>query len=321
MPDSKNHGPWRRLGLATPLTPAVLAELLDGGQSFRWHHHGDHWEGTWSTYSVQVRPVRGSTARKTGVGEASDKEAGDFEWSSPTARGSETEQAIRTYFGADADWRRHYDALPWRSDPHLARAMAAFPGLRILRQPFGETLLCFLCSTAKQIVQIKQIAAALSRRHGRLPTWGELAGASEASLRECKLGFRARYVHQTARFLAAHPGWLEETESLPYGQAKDRLRHLPGVGEKVADCVLLFGAGRLEAFPVDVWILNAMSRRYGLTGWKPAQIAHFGRVHFGPYAGLAQQFLFAWERNHGSVEASLLRQGYGAQAVPPLSPG
>jgi N-glycosylase/DNA lyase len=68
------------------------------------------------------------------------------------------------------------------------------------------------------------------------------------------------------------------------------------VGEKVADCVLLFGAGRLEAFPVDVWILKTMERRYGLAGWKPAQVAQFGRAHFGPLAGLAQQYLFAWER-------------------------
>ena len=81
--------------------------------------------------------------------------------------------------------------------------------------------------------------------------------------------------------------------------AKARLMELPGVGEKVADCVLLFGAGRLEAFPVDTWILKSLARRYHLTGWKPAQVAHFGRTHFGPLAGLAQQYLFAWERKHG----------------------
>jgi N-glycosylase/DNA lyase len=67
--------------------------------------------------------------------------------------------------------------------------------------------------------------------------------------------------------------------------------------------VLLFGAGRLEAFPVDVWIIKAMAARYGLDGWKPAQIAHFGRVHFGPLAGLAQQYLFAWERRFGRTSA------------------
>ena len=98
---------------------------------------------------------------------------------------------------------------------------------------------------------------------------------------------------------ADQPGWLVETERLPYAAAKARLLELPGVGEKVADCVLLFGAGRLEAFPVDVWVLKSLARRYGLAGWKPAQVAQFGRTHFGPSAGLAQQYLFAWERRQG----------------------
>ena len=194
-----------------------------------------------------------------------------------------------------------------------------------MRQPFGETLLGFLCSATKQIVQIKQMLTLLAERHGgsvvervdpnalsnlaanpnprvevnplhRLPTWPELAHIPEASLRACQFGFRAGYIHQTARFLAARPGWLDETEALPYPAAKTRLLELPGVGEKIADCVLLFGTGRLEAFPVDTWILQAMAARYGLTGWKPAQVAQFGRAHFGPLAGLAQQFLFAYER-------------------------
>jgi N-glycosylase/DNA lyase len=72
------------------------------------------------------------------------------------------------------------------------------------------------------------------------------------------------------------------------------------VGEKVADCVLLFGAARLEAFPVDVWILKTLARRYGLDDWRMPHLAQFGRVHFGPLAGFAQQYLFAWERKHGS---------------------
>jgi N-glycosylase/DNA lyase len=133
----------------------------------------------------------------------------------------------------------------------------------------------------------------------RLPTWPELAAIPERDLRACQLGFRARFIHQTARFLAQHPGWLDETEHLPYAEAKARLLALPGVGEKIADCVLLFGAGKLDAFPVDTWILKSLARRYGLDGWKPAQVAQFGRAHFGPLAGLAQQYLFAWERRFG----------------------
>jgi N-glycosylase/DNA lyase len=138
---------------------------------------------------------------------------------------------------------------------------------------------------------------------GHLPTWPAIAGTDEAALRACQLGFRARYIKATADFLAAHPGWLDETEAAAYAVAKARLCTLPGVGEKVADCVLLFGAGRVEAFPVDTWIVKAMARHYGLAGWTPAQVAHFGRAHFGSAAGLAQQYLFAWERAHGARDA------------------
>lgn len=301
----KSSSPWQPLPGWSP-SPEVLAETLDGGQSFRWSPispsatgpDGDtsshsSWAGTWSDHHFQLQ-LRGDS----------------LHWRSPT----KDPDALQHYLGRDTDWGALTDSLPWRSDAHLARCIAAFPGLRILRQPFGETLLGFLCSATKQIVQIKQMVALLAQRHGaplhapcsmlpatvhRLPTWPELAAVPEKELRACLLGFRARYIHETARFLAANPGWLDETERLPYDAAKARLVELPGVGEKVADCVLLFGAGKLEAFPVDTWVLKSLARRYGLDGWKPAQVAQFGRAHFGPLAGFAQQYLFSWERKFG----------------------
>ena len=268
----------------------VLAETLDGGQSFRWRLKDDIWTGAWAGCVAQLRLHDNS-----------------LQWRAPKSLESVVAAALPRYLALDRDWTMLTDSLPWRSDAHLARCLAAFPGLRILRQPFGETLLGFLCSATKQIVQIKQMLALLAEKHGaeigpghyRLPAWAELAGTPEKELRTCRLGFRAKYIRGTAKFIAARPGWLEETESLPYPAAKARLLELPGVGEKIADCVLLFGAGRLEAFPVDTWVLKSLARRYGLTGWKPAPVAHFGRTHFGPLAGLAQQYLFAWERKHG----------------------
>jgi N-glycosylase/DNA lyase len=295
---------WRALKPGQSLGAGVLAEVLDGGQAFRWTGASDGaWFGLWSSHAVKVR-LDGRS---------------NLEWSAPAALAPAAESALGHYFDVDRDAAMLADRLPWRSDAHLARCIEAFPGLRILRQPFGEALLCFLCSAAKQIVQIKQMAAQLAERHGapllddallpealrrlrRLPTWPQLAAATEPALRECRLGFRARHIHRTARFLAEHPDWLEETERLPYADAKLRLCSLPGVGEKIADCVLLFGAGRLEAFPVDVWVIRAISRRYGLAGWKPSQIAQFGRAHFGPLAGLAQQYLFAWERKNRQLD-------------------
>ncbi|HYC71737.1 MAG TPA: DNA glycosylase [Opitutaceae bacterium] len=285
--------PWRALEPVWQPTAAVLAETLDGGQAFRWHQVDGIWTGQWADCLVQLRIVP----------------AGRLEWRAPAAIAGRAASELPRYLAAGEDWAGRADSLPWRSDTHLARCLESFPGLRILRQPFGETLLGFLCSATKQIVQIKQMVALLAERHGRalgvrprahgLPAWAELASLSEKELRACQLGFRARFIHETARFLHENPGWLAATESLPYPDAKARLMELPGVGEKVADCVLLFGAGKLEAFPVDTWVLKSLERRYGLVGWKPAQVAQFGRVHFGPLAGLAQQFLFAWERRFG----------------------
>ena len=288
---------WRPLASAWRPTPAVLAETLDGGQTFRWHRDADDcWTGVWADCVAQLR-----------------LHGGFVEWRAPMKLQTRVAAALPRYLALDTDWAARADALPWRSDAHLVLCLEDFRGLRLLRQPFGETLLGFLCSATKQIVQIKQMLALLAERHGaeicwaasdapahyHLPTWPELALISEAELRQCQLGFRARYIHATARFLAPRPGWLDATEALPYPAAKARLLELPGVGEKVADCVLLFGAGRLEAFPVDTWILKSLARRYGLAGWRPAPVAQFGRTHFGALAGLAQQYLFAWERRHG----------------------
>jgi N-glycosylase/DNA lyase len=311
---------WQPLAITPTPNAATLAEILDGGQAFRWFRSPEpsalrspepaEWGEGGSAYTA-VQTWRGAWAGCV----AELRLAGDkLTWRAPRTIAAHTAPALHEYFAADRDWSTLADALPWRSDAHLARCLAAFPGLRILRQPLGETLLHFLCSATKQIVQIKQMSALLAERHGapltplstfnaqlstsahRLPTWAELAEIPEIELRRCLLGFRARYIHQTARFLAARPGWLEATAARPYAEAKAGLCELPGVGEKIADCVLLFGAGRLEAFPVDVWILKTLAGRYGLRHWKPAQVAHFGRAHFGPLAGLAQQYLFACER-------------------------
>ena len=298
-PATSGWSDWQVLDSGIRVSDAVLAETLDGGQAFRWRRDDTgNWLGVFG----------GCVARLSLDGQ------GVLRWSAPAEIAAATGPALARYFDAARDQHALADSLPWRSDPHLAACLVAFPGLRILRQPFGDTLLGFLCSATKQIVQIKQMLALLAARHGapmpsatslltlhsspsfRLPTWTELACIPEAELRMCQLGFRARFISQTARFLAKNPGWLEETEALPYAAAKARLCSLPGVGEKIADCVLLFGAGRLEAFPVDTWILKAMAARYGLPGWKPAQVAQFGRAHFGPLAGLAQQYLFAFER-------------------------
>ena len=215
---------WQPLPGGWSPSPTVLAETIDGGQSFRWHQVDGLWTGIWAGHVVQLRQTDNQ-----------------LEWRAPVALQS-TAAALSRYLGLEQDWPALTDSLPWRSDPHLAQCLAAFPDLRLLRQPFGETLLGFLCSATKQIVQIKQMCALLAERHGlpgdwpgqtpagqqagtvhRLPTWPELAAIPESDLRRCQLGFRAKYIHATARYIAQRPGWLDETEHAPYAVAKARL--------------------------------------------------------------------------------------------------
>ncbi len=280
---------WAPLGLGHRFTAASLAETLDGGQAFRWRWQSEPaaWQGVFAEHVVQLRLSAGGALH--------------FRSATPALRARD---ALHHYLAMAPQLDAALARLPGASDPVLAATLAACPGLILLRQPFAETLLGFILSSTKRIPQIQQLCDTLASRFGPelapglhgLPTWATLATVGEPELRRCALGFRARYVHETARRLAAEPGWLARVEALPYPEAKAALVTLPGVGEKVADCVLLFGAGRLEAFPVDVWILKTLAARYGLAGWRPAQLAQFGRVHFGPLAGLAQQYLFASAR-------------------------
>ncbi|WP_269522121.1 DNA-3-methyladenine glycosylase family protein [Coraliomargarita parva] len=288
MPSEVSFSPWTALPDIPLGQETSLAETLDGGQSFRWTKNPGYYEGRWADQVCRLR-IRN----------------GQLEWSRPaTVQGPPAQAALRHYLAAETDFKRLTDELPWRSDPVLQAAIAAFPGLRILRQPFAETLFCFLCSSTKQIAQIKAICELVAQDQGApladgshaLPTWAQIAEAGEARLRAAKLGYRARFIHQTALFLQSNPGWLEATEVLPTGSARERLLQLPGVGRKIADCVLLFGAGRLEAFPIDTWVQKLLSRAYGLSDWNLAHLQDFARIHFGPNAGLAQQYLFAAAR-------------------------
>ena len=278
---------WHALALAQPIPPATLGELLDGGQSFRWRAREGGWSGIFGRHIAEVRPS-----------------AYGIEWRQPLGQ-ADAAAALARYLDAAGDQARAADALPWRSDPFLAQAMKRFPGLRILRQDPDEALLAFLCSSNKQIIQIRRMIEALATTlgealapgHHALPTWTKLSKASPDALKACGLGYRAAFVRDTARTLVRRPRWSEELDTLSTDTLLTELSALPGVGPKVAACVALFGFGRLDAFPVDTWIEQILAKGYGLEGWKRPALERFGRAHFGGAAGLAQQFLFAEARN------------------------
>lgn len=191
-----------------------------------------------------------------------------------------------------------------RTDPIFHEAIHTLAGMRILRQDPWETLISFIVSANNNIVRIKRCVESLCSTFGEpiegargrcaFPTPDTLANASSRCLqRLCNLGYRHAYVRETAREFARHPTLLSHIGSLPCPEARKELMTLPGVGPKVADCVLLYSMGRYEAFPVDTWIRKAMQRFY-FNGEpvRDSALRTFAANRFGPFAGYAQLYLF-----------------------------
>ena len=128
-------------------------------------------------------------------------------------------------------------------------------------------------------------------RHA-LPSFSDIAAAPDDTLRDCKLGFRSAYLKKSALKIISDGFNPDSLREMPYPDAKKYLLSLSGIGDKVADCILLFGAYRLEAFPVDTWIKQAMTNLYS-TPQNPDKIREFAAGRFGRYAGFAQQLIFA----------------------------
>jgi N-glycosylase/DNA lyase len=261
-----------------------LDATLSSGQAFSWKRTAD---GRWRGW-IEGRPClvwsHGDALRAVGP--------------------ELTHAAITRYFGLDLPLREIFASFP--SDPWLDRARAFAPGLRILRQEPWETLCNFICSSLKQITQIEQINHELRRAFGKemgeglhyFPEASRIALASEAKLRACRLGFRARHLFVAARQIASSEVSLDRIAAMPTEEAREELRRIQGVGEKVANCILLFAYGRAEAFPIDVWVERVLRRLYfnNSPRVKHERLRDFADEHFGPFRGYAQQFLFHWIR-------------------------
>lgn len=213
------------------------------------------------------------------------------------------EDRVRHYFALDHPLAEICATFP--DDPAMNAARDFAAGMRILRQPAWECLASFITSAMKQVVHISQIAHTLRQRFGETREWSggtlftyptpERMGAlDEADLRACALGFRAKNLRNAARMIAAGEVDLDVIATLDDDAARAELCRLPGVGEKVANCALLFGFGRLRAFPVDVWIDRIVRHIYfqKKRDVTPKRLREFSAGYFGPYAGYAQQYLF-----------------------------
>jgi N-glycosylase/DNA lyase len=211
---------------------------------------------------------------------------------------------LTDYLQIQVDLRGIVAGFP--DDPALQEAVRKHLGLRLLRQDPWECLASFLLSSNKRITQIQAVHRAVRERFGSVvptpaghpavhgfPTPEALAGQTEARLRSCGMGFRARYLLEAAVRVAQGKLDLGALRQLPLDEARRQLEESPGVGPKIADCVLLFSGDQARAFPVDVWVTRTLRRHY--FGNRPVSLPRlraFAAEHFGRFAGYAQQYLF-----------------------------
>ena len=260
-----------------------MKHTIDSGQVFSWQ----------SIKGQYLGAIKGTAARISQEGDRLE-----YELSSKASA-----DILRDYFRLDDDLETIYAEL--NKDPILAKATQKYPGLRLIRQEPWECMISFMCSVNNNIPRIKGMIRDLSKAYGTeipfegkthhaFPTKEQLSKASIQDLEKCGLGFRAGWVHAACRAELD----LEELKALEYQKAKDRLMQLKGIGDKVADCVLLFSLGKQEAFPVDVWIRRVMSQLYfkGRKA-KDKEIREFA-MHKWQHAGYAQQYLYHYTRLH-----------------------
>lgn len=203
----------------------------------------------------------------------------------------------REYFDLDSDYAAYIESADPK-DQYLMNAVKFGSGIRILHQELWEMTASFLISQQNNIVRIRRCIQNLCERYGEKKTnpRGEcyytfprpevLAYLPEDKLMECNLGYRSKYVVRTARSIADGEIDLEAVLEMPYQEAKEELLRLYGVGEKVADCISLFGLHHLEAFPKDTHILQALEKHYK---------KGFPKQRYKGYEGVMQQYVFYWE--------------------------
>lgn len=276
-----------------------LEKSLDCGQVFHWEKKGDGFVGAIGSRPAYVEQ-RGDRLRFAGV-------AG---------------RTIAKYFSLDHPLSGICESFP--ADPGMNAAREFCRGLRIIRQPEWECLATFICSSMKQVAHIRQISLSLRKRFGArkaiygthvyaFPDAERVAQSTEEELRKCALGYRAKNLLATARRVASGEADLEAWRNLPDEELRERLCELPGVGAKVANCVMLFAYERLRAFPIDVWIERVLKEQYfpRRRNVSARRLREFCDCYFGEHGGYAQQYLFHHARKGKSRVAPARRRVVG----------
>lgn len=254
-----------------------LAQTLDCGQSFRWSEQADgSFCGVAYGKSISVR-------------------LSDNDLYIENATAEDFEKIWYDYFDLSLDYGKIREEIS-KIHPVLNDASKYAPGIRILRQEPFEALCTFIISQNNNIKRIKGIVQRLCENFGEkigentfaFPTAERMAKLSADDLAPLRAGFRNRYLIDASQKVVSGEVDLEICKTADYEQARRELMKITGVGIKVADCTLLFGMHRIEAFPIDVWMKRAMEKLF------PDMRAE----DFGEYAGIAQQYIFHYSRMH-----------------------
>ncbi|NWJ20484.1 DNA repair protein [Marine Group I thaumarchaeote] len=262
---------------------------INSGQVFLWKKNGDYWDGVNGQDVLRID--------KNGI--------------------------IKSYQNLKTDFFRKNDKLDdiiksISKDKTVKKAVKKYLGLRILKQDPFQCLISFIISSNSNIQKIKTSLENISKKFGTkiefenqefflFPKPRELSKASINEIRSCGVGYRAKFIKDAANMIFSKEIDFESLKKSKYFETKKSICSIPGVGNKVADCVMLFSLNKLESFPLDRWMIRILEKYYlnefhletKTITEKQYDILHEKIVnHFGPYAGYAQQFLFKMERDN-----------------------
>ncbi len=270
--------------------PFDLASTLESGQSHRWVKEDNWYIGVLYSNLVKIRQIE-------------DK----IEWYSSPSSEQDMIVLLKDYFRLDDDLNNIYKQIT--QDQRVSEMVAKYPGLRLLRQDPWECTIAFICSANSNIPRIHKVIENLSNTFGSslqldghtrysFPSPQQLVVAGEQRLRELGLGFRAPYVDKATRLVSEDRLNLKSLIHMPYEIAKETLMECPGIGPKIADCILVFSLEKMEAFPIDVWVRRALGDWYFPNQKTPSNqvLQSWAQSYFGTYGGYAQQYLFHGRR-------------------------
>ena len=278
----------------TGLTSIDIDRTIQSGQVFLWEKHRNSWYG-----------VQGNHVLKVSRNEDNLPELASY----PYDFGS----AWSRLFRLDDNFEQIVSSISF--DSFVKQLCESYPGLRLLRQDPYQSIVSFLCASNTNIQMIRLMLSRLCKKLGTavsvdgmtfytFPPVEKLAGCSIDDLRSCGLGFRAKAVSMAASSITDGQIDFDFLRKATYLEARESLKEIYGIGNKIADCILLFAFDKLESFPIDVWISRVLQSHFDwvelsrdhLTSKQYESLSESARAHFGQFAGYAQQYLYYYVR-------------------------